>query len=457
MVFDILYVHGFHGEEANLMGGILSDRKMVLSRVIRPVPHVLEVIKGTPVQEIDKVYAAFNKSVHNNEEGIMVKQVESIYKPNERSNLWIKLKGEYIDSLGDSLDLLIIGGYFGEGKRTGGSDWQDHITVFLLGIRKTTNKADPRQSTIHPFCKVGTGYSIPELYELRAKLKSEWRRYDTRMPPSYFWDWTPGMSERPDAFIQDPSHSVVLEVRAAEIVVSDQYPTNYTLRFPRVNRIRYDKNWDDSMTIEELKSILENFAAGRRLKRKHKNIEDVLQEEEGKKKKRKNVRKQKKDGDKEGLCLTQFRATDLTALVSKDTFFQRMEFYVVSLGDSQVTKQFLERTVAEYGGLCVQNLLPTTTHLIAARCNLEKSFCNFFRKDFKVQNIIKASGKCVIHYNWILKCAENGELIELTPDYMIYSNQQMTVRDNSVNQSNFRNIFKEIWISLMIIIRSLSL
>lgn len=50
----------------------------------------------------------------------MIKKLDSVYKPNERSSNWIKLKGEYIDSLGDTLDLVIIGGYFGERKRIGG-------------------------------------------------------------------------------------------------------------------------------------------------------------------------------------------------------------------------------------------------------------------------------------------------------------------------------------------------
>ena len=50
----------------------------------------------------------------------MIKRIDSAYKPNERSNNWIKLKGEYIDSIGDTLDLIIVGGYFGERKRAAG-------------------------------------------------------------------------------------------------------------------------------------------------------------------------------------------------------------------------------------------------------------------------------------------------------------------------------------------------
>lgn len=45
--------------------------------------------------------------------------------------------------------------------------------------------------------------------------------YDARMPPSLFGKWVPSMSDRPDVFITDISKSVVLEVRAGELIVSD--------------------------------------------------------------------------------------------------------------------------------------------------------------------------------------------------------------------------------------------
>jgi DNA ligase 4 len=80
--------------------------------------------------------------------------------------------------------------------------------------------------------------------------------------------WVPSMSDRPDVYIRDVSKSVVLEIRAGELQVSDQYPTMYTLRFPRVLKIRYDKNWDEAFTDAELKELVANFQQNRRLKRK---------------------------------------------------------------------------------------------------------------------------------------------------------------------------------------------
>lgn len=54
------------------------------------------------------------------------------------------------------------------------------------------------------------------------------------------------------------------QVRAAEIVASDQYRTGCTLRFPRIERIRDDKAWHECLTLAGLRALR---AAGRLTKR----------------------------------------------------------------------------------------------------------------------------------------------------------------------------------------------
>jgi len=53
---------------------------------------------------------------------------------------------------------------------------------------------------------------------LRQKLKNSWKKYDPRMPAKLFGNWNPAISERPDVYIEDPSTSLIFEVKAAELV-----------------------------------------------------------------------------------------------------------------------------------------------------------------------------------------------------------------------------------------------
>lgn len=59
------------------------------------------------------------------------------------------MKGDYFEGLTDTLDLIIIGGYFGNNsyrttQKNINSDWSDNLTHFLLGISVKTNQENPK-------------------------------------------------------------------------------------------------------------------------------------------------------------------------------------------------------------------------------------------------------------------------------------------------------------------------
>ena len=77
---------------------------------------------------------------------------------NKRSLNWVKLKKDYLDDLGDSMDLVVLGADYGTGKRTG---W---FSSMLLGCY------NPEFEKFETICKCGSGFTDEAFLEWKAKL-----------------------------------------------------------------------------------------------------------------------------------------------------------------------------------------------------------------------------------------------------------------------------------------------
>ena len=242
-VFDIL----LYNDEV-LTNKPLKERIQYLNKTFKEQEGRLIIspreICSTNQQAID----ALNKAIDLRLEGIVVKNPNSVYKPSVRSGSgWYKVKPDYMLGLNDDLDLLIVGGYYGTGKRSG------LLSHFLLAVafddkKQVSAEAEIKYPTLfYSFCKIGSGYTMKELSDFNRKLTNKWTVFDKKNPPKHL----AVTSERPEVWI-DPKDSFIVQVKAVEITVSDKYKTGVTLRFPRLEKFRDDKLWHECMTLSEL-------------------------------------------------------------------------------------------------------------------------------------------------------------------------------------------------------------
>mmetsp|Transcript_12946 Transcript_12946/g.19482 ORF Transcript_12946/g.19482 Transcript_12946/m.19482 type:complete len:812 (+) Transcript_12946:66-2501(+) len=179
-------------------------------------------------------------------EGLMVKTLSqnATYEPSKRSLNWLKLKKDYIDGMGvcDSVDLVVIGGYHGRGKRT------NVYGAYLMACY------DPDSDEFQSVCKVGTGFKDEDLQRLTEQMKSHIS--STGRKPS---NYSVGDPLTPDDWFEP---NVVWELQAADLSKSsvhkggmgkvDSSGRGIGLRFPRYLRDRPDKKPEGATSSDQI-------------------------------------------------------------------------------------------------------------------------------------------------------------------------------------------------------------
>ncbi|KAF7703809.1 DNA ligase 1 [Cucumispora dikerogammari] len=236
--FDILFF------KKSVIENILVERRKILFENFNESINFRFVKYKFCVNE-EEVNAFFKLAMEEKAEGLMIKKlnVGSEYLPSKRTHNWLKLKKDYLNGLNDTLDLLVLGAYYGKGKRTG---WYGG---FLLG---SYNDVTERFESV---CKIGTGFSE----ELLEKFKNELKRHLSTDKPAVYL-----VSDKikPDVWFVP---QFVWEIKAAEYSLSPIYDSGrinlnidrgISLRFPRFLRERNDKNVYESTTSE---TIYQNY------------------------------------------------------------------------------------------------------------------------------------------------------------------------------------------------------
>lgn len=209
--FDILY------RDRSLIDLPFSDRRTTLETTVSPVKGA-ELSQVLVTENVEEAQSFFEHSLDIGHEGLMIKDVASPYQPGARGKKWLKVKQTM-----ETLDLVIIGADWGEGRR---AHW---LASFLLGIRD-------EQGNFLEIGKVGTGITDDMFKELTEKLNpyiTEQKGKTVKLLPT-----------------------LVMEVAYEEVQKSPNYESGFALRFPRVVRFREDKSVDEADDLDRLHEIL---------------------------------------------------------------------------------------------------------------------------------------------------------------------------------------------------------
>lgn len=234
-VFDIMYLDG-----KSLIDLPLRERRKILEETVGSSQEgVLVVDQVIETGSPDELREYHKQKLEEGLEGAMVKQVEGSYMPGRTGFNWVKFK-ESEDSrakLADTIDAVIMGYYLGRGKRSGFG-----LGAFLVGIRDQ----ESGDSQIVTLAKVGTGITdamFEELGERLERIRITNRKMEYRVPKTL----------TPDVWVEP---KIVVEVAADEITKSPTHSAGYALRFPRLVRIRDDKNVEQASTLDEIISMI---------------------------------------------------------------------------------------------------------------------------------------------------------------------------------------------------------
>jgi len=243
LVFDVLYADG-----ELLLDRSLRERAVIVDDVMKSVqgsasvnlrvgtasgqlsqvpfdfaiPELsLATVLRAPVaaaQSAQDVETLFTAARDRGNEGLMIKDLDSLYTPGRRGKSWLKMKRELA-----TLDVVVTAVEYGHGKRIG--VLSDYTFAVWAGDRLVN------------IGKAYSGLTDAEIAEMTQ------------------WFLAHKIGEHGLRLEVEPK--IVLEVAFNNMMRSTRHGSGYALRFPRIVRLRPDKRLEDADTIEMVKEIYE--------------------------------------------------------------------------------------------------------------------------------------------------------------------------------------------------------
>lgn len=324
MMFDILLLNG-----ESFLNHKLEERKQLLNKVVKDMPTHIETVKHKECETVEEVVHLFRKANEAKEEGIVVKNPRSPYLPNARNReAWVKIKPDFVSNIAADLDVVILGGFYGEGGKTTGT-----LYTYLVGARNEDG------SEYYPVGKVATGLSNRTRKLLLKALEDHWIK---ECPLNVFSEF-----DKPDVWIS-PEDSYVLEVRAMQVIPCEKRSSGVTFRCPRIEKLRPDKGCTDAITLKRLRSLIR---------------EQALLKEQGMKS---TVRKTTKKYYKPITLPTNVENVPITSQI-----FHGKVFYVCGGAWRKKERKEYETIIHQQGGKFYQNFGPKVDYVVADKSTIQ--------------------------------------------------------------------------------------
>jgi ATP-dependent DNA ligase len=173
------------------------------------------VFRAATTDELEQLFVAARA---RGNEGLMIKDLDSLYTPGKRGKSWLKMKRELA-----TLDVVVTAVEYGHGKRIG--VLSDYTFAVWDGDR---------------LVNVGKAYSGLTDAEITEMTK-----------------WFLEHTTEDRGFLRAVEPTIVLEVAFNNMMRSDRHESGYALRFPRIVRLRPDKSAEEADTIERVREVFE--------------------------------------------------------------------------------------------------------------------------------------------------------------------------------------------------------
>jgi DNA ligase-1 len=154
-------------------------------------------------------------------EGLMIKDPASFYKPGRRGREWLKLKKALA-----TLDVVVTAVELGHGKR------RHVLSDYTFAVRRSEDDAE--------LLNIGKAYS--GLTDVEIAEMTEWFKAHT-------------LQEFAHGRVRLVEPRIVLEVTFDRVQPSNRHKGGYALRFPRIVRLRPDKKVDEIDTLESVRKL----------------------------------------------------------------------------------------------------------------------------------------------------------------------------------------------------------